>query len=122
MEDSETVYIKYEDGQAIITDNLLNDAHVKVIFNDHDWIHAETIPHIDADNISDGSFSFMMAQYMDEGYTGENKESFDRFVQHVINRINTGSYTDLILSRTSHKTYWNQLRQRAQDMSLVWCN
>ena len=119
MGDFEIIYIKYHDGQAIITDNLLNDAHVKLIFNDHSWIHAETMPYIDVDDITDSPFIFMMAQDMDEGYTGINKESFDRFVQHVINRINNGIHVDLILSRTSNRTYWLQLRQRAQELGLM---
>jgi hypothetical protein len=116
MEDSETIYIKYHDGQAIITDNSLNDAHVKLIFNDHHWIHAETIPH--TDDICDAPLSFMLAQYMEEGYTGENKETFDRFVQYVMNRINSGIYDDLILSRTSLKMYINDMDLRAITLGL----
>ena len=104
MEQNEIVYIKYENGQAIITDNLDDNADVKISYNIHRPICAEIIPH----NESEVPVYLLMAEYsMMQGYTGENKETFDRFVNLMINRINNGLYLNYILNRLTYNEYFS---------------
>ncbi len=90
MEDSETVYIKCEDGQAIITDNLDNSAIIKIIFNDYfnGCIRAVFKGYVDT--------IVYACDTLGDEYTGENKEIFDIFVTCMVDRINRGVYNALI--------------------------
>lgn len=102
MDLNETVYIKYVDGQAIITENL-SDADIKIAYSSGGLISAYIVPRNDLVVPS----LLTLAIFTDmEGYTGENKNTFDKFVNHMIHKINIGKYIEKIINPiTYHGLY-----------------
>ena len=82
MEDSGTVYIKYEDEQYVITDNLA-DADVKIVFERHRWICTEIKP---TDNINVPMLLSISAYYLKEKYND------DIFIDNIIDQLNANKY------------------------------
>jgi hypothetical protein len=94
MDQTETVYIKYEDGQAVITDNIDNSAIVKIIFSDYYYYYNGYVRAIFKGYVLPVVYA---CDILGDEYTGQNKETFNIFVTVMIDRINRGVYNELII-------------------------
>jgi len=94
MAQIEPIIVKYDNEIATKTDETLltigkDGPGKRIIFWIRDGISAYICPE---DNYDDWRFMETARESEMEGYEGENKKTFDKFVNYMIRQINAGKY------------------------------
>jgi hypothetical protein len=99
MEYSEAVYIKYEGDQPIITDKLVNNTVVKIVFRCHEWGFGEVDGHGGGygsgrvhDDTEIHKLFLLAAYYLRENNKQQNKEAYDIFINNIIDQLDAHRY------------------------------
>jgi hypothetical protein len=79
--DEKRTFIGFINEQAIVTDNP-DDASIEIVYDGISWPYARSI-------FTNEKITY--AHWMAE-YTGDNEETYNNFVNYVIDNINNGTY------------------------------